>query len=65
MKLRLTPCSALSTSATMLEKLISSSFIPFASPSPSSTEKALADAVRAAKGNLDKAINLYNQLYTR
>lgn len=51
---------------TILSDIMNSRFIPFSSPSPSSTEKSIADAIIEAARNIDKAMYLcgkcgYNQ----
>ena len=51
---------------TILSDIMNSGFIPFTSPSPSSTEKSIADAIIEAARNIDKAMYLcgkcgYNQ----
>ena len=46
----------------LLHDIMNSGFIPFASPSPSSTEKALADAIVEAARLIDKAHYLCGQL---
>lgn len=50
----------------ILSDIMNSSFIPFSSPNPSSTEKGIADAIIEAARNVDKAMYLcgkcgYNQ----
>lgn len=46
----------------LLSDIMNSGFIPFASPSPSSTEKALKDAIIEAARMIDKAMYLCGQL---
>lgn len=46
----------------LLNDIMNSGFIPFASPSPSSTEKALADAIIEAARLIDKSLYLCGQL---
>ena len=59
---RLTLSSELKGLANGTSRLLHSSFIPFASPSPSSTEAALKRSVKAAAENIDNAITFANML---
>ena len=45
----------------ILSDIMNSDFIPFSSPSPSSTEKGIADAIIEAARNIDKAMYLCGQ----
>lgn len=45
-----------------LSNIRNSGFIPFASPSPSSTEKKLADAITDAANNIEAALYYCEQL---
>lgn len=46
----------------LLSDIMNSSFIPFSSPSPSSTEKELKDTIIEAARMIDKAMYLCGQL---
>lgn len=46
---------------TILSDIMNSGFIPFASPSPSSTEQGIKDAIIEAARNIDKAMYLCGQ----
>ena len=45
----------------ILSDIMNSGFIPFSSPSPSSTEKEIADAIIEAARKIDKALYLCGQ----
>ena len=45
----------------ILSDIMNSGFIPFASPSPSSTEQGIKDAIIEAARNIDKALYLCGQ----
>ena len=48
-----------------LDGIINSGYIPFASPSPSSTEKVVKQSIKNAKAELECALEFHNSLYKR
>ena len=46
-----------------LDGIIKSGYIPFASPSPSSTEKVVKQSIKNAKAELERALECHNDLY--
>lgn len=48
-----------------LDGIINSGYIPFSSPSPSSTEKVVKQSIKNAKAELERALEFHNSLYKR
>ena len=55
-------CLNLEQAHNLLDEIMNSTFIPFTSPSPSSTEQQLKDAIIEAARLIDKSLYLCGQL---